>query len=81
MQRYVERKIPVHRTDASGAVTVRMVPDKAPQVEHFRLQRKRYWIEAPDLANEETVLGRMARYGAIFQMRILPLLLEFRRRV
>lgn len=56
MQRYVERKIPVHRTDASGAVTVRMVPDKAPQVEHFRLQRKRYWIEAPDLANEETVL-------------------------
>jgi competence protein ComEC len=55
MQRYAERRIPVHRTDTSGAITVRVVPDKAQQVEHFRMQRKRYWIEAPDLANEETV--------------------------
>jgi competence protein ComEC len=52
MQRYVERKIPVHRTDTSGAITVRVSLDSAPRVEHFRAQRSRYWIETPDVANE-----------------------------
>lgn len=52
MQRYAARKIPVHRTDTSGAITVRVSPDGAPRVEHFRTQRSRYWIEAPDVANE-----------------------------
>ncbi len=52
MQRYSDRRIPVHRTDASGAITLRVSPENALEVEHFRVQRKRYWVEAPDTSRE-----------------------------
>lgn len=43
LERYRERGITILRSDAHGAITVRMAPGQEPQVERWRVDRPRYW--------------------------------------
>ncbi len=48
MARYAERGIATLRSDAHGAVTVRLAPGVAPQLSRYRLDTPRYWRVAVD---------------------------------
>ena len=49
MERYAARRIPVHRTDLLGALTLKFAVDTngRPAISGFREERKRYWIDQP----------------------------------
>lgn len=47
MERYAARKIPVHRTDFLGAITLKFVPGQPIAVSSYRDTRQRYWLDQP----------------------------------
>ena len=47
MERYATRKISVHRTDYTGAITVKFSAGNVPEVSGFRDERQRYWLDRP----------------------------------
>ena len=55
MERYASRRIPIHRTDYRGALTVKFVAGQSPALTAFRDEHARYWLDRPlpDLANAE----------------------------
>ena len=47
MDRYAARKIPIHRTDYMGMLTVKFIPGARPALSAFRNERQRYWLDRP----------------------------------
>jgi competence protein ComEC len=47
--RYLERNIPLHRTDEAGAITVKLpaIAGSVPSIESHRKQSKHYWTDMP----------------------------------